>query len=311
MKRIIMSLLVALASANTFAATLEDEPTGFWRDQINYPLTPYLIVIALLAVVLLVMCIVAIYVFRFINMLNEQTEREQALKLGKAYVPSQSYWAQLITRMNDAVPVAQEETIEMDHSYDGIKELDNHLPPWWKWLFYGTIAWSVVYMIVYHITDSLPLSIEEYHQEVAVAEQAARVHQASQPQQVIDENALTYTPDPAILSNGKEVFMSNNCGACHRNDGGGNGVGPNLTDQYWLHGGDITSIFHTINTGVVEKGMPAWGKSMKPKDVRDVAFFVMSLQGSNPQDAKAPQGDLVNQPPHSLEKDSTEVQAKL
>ena len=151
--------------------------------------------------------------------------------------------------------------------------------------------------------------IEEYQNEVALAEEKARQLRASQPQVAIDENALTFTQDAAIIEKGKSVFTEYNCGSCHRNDGGGNTIGPNLTDEYWLHGGDIKNVFSTIKNGVVEKGMPAWGKSMKPEAVRDVTFFVMSLQGTNPQNAKAPQGEIFK---GTTEKpDSTKVQASL
>jgi cytochrome c oxidase cbb3-type subunit 3 len=118
-----------------------------------------------------------------------------------------------------------------------------------------------------------------------------------------------FTKDVAIIEKGKSVFAEYNCGSCHRNDGGGNTIGPNLTDEYWLHGGDIKNVFGTIKNGVVEKGMPAWGKSMRPEAVRDVTFFVMSLQGTNPQNAKAPQGEIFK---GTTEKaDSTKVQASL
>jgi cytochrome c oxidase cbb3-type subunit 3 len=211
-------------------------------------------------------------------------------------------------KVNDSVPIEDEKSIELDHNYDGIKELDNHLPPWWKWLFYGSMAWAVVYMVVFHITDTFPLSLGEYQNEVAVAEQQIRIQQASQPETVIDENSLVYSFDAAIIESGKKVFMDFNCGACHRNDGGGNVVGPNLTDAYWIHGGDIKDLLSIIKNGAVEKGMPAWGKSMSPENVRDVSFFVMSLQGSNPVDAKAPQGELFQQP-EPIKGDSTNIQA--
>jgi cytochrome c oxidase cbb3-type subunit 3 len=86
-----------------------------------------------------------------------------------------------------------------------------------------------------------------------------------------------------------------NCVPCHRNDGGGNTIGPNLTDNFWLHGGAVKNVFSTVNTGFVEKGMPAWGKTMSQGDVRDVTFFVLSLQGTNPANPKAPQGEPMEQ----------------
>jgi cytochrome c oxidase cbb3-type subunit 3 len=101
------------------------------------------------------------------------------------------------------------------------------------------------------------------------------------------------------------VFTSNNCQQCHRTDGGGNAIGPNLTDAYWIHGGSIKNVFQTVKNGVVEKGMPAWGKVMSPTDVRDVTFYVMSLQGTDPPEAKKPQGNLYTPEPQTSPADST------
>jgi cytochrome c oxidase cbb3-type subunit 3 len=253
---------------------------------------------------------VGIYVFRIVSILREQVEKEKAQKLGVAYVPAPGWWERFTQRMNASVPVEQEKNIELDHSYDGIKELDNHLPPWWKWLFYGTIGWAVVYVIVFHFSASLPLSEEEYQIEIAQAEEQARKLKAEQPQATIDESNLQYTADAAILEKGKTVFANNPCGSCHRNDGGGNTIGPNLTDEYWIHGGDAKNIFNTIKNGAVDKGMPAWGKAMSAQDLRDVTFYIMSLQGTKPVDAKAPQGELVKQTT-PVKTDSTKTQASL
>lgn len=203
-----------------------------------------------------------------------------------------SWWQRFLESVNPAVPIERESDIDTGHDFDGIRELDNHLPPWWKGLFYGCIIWGAGYLVVYHVTDSLPLQLNEYQAELANAEEHARIVKASQPAEAIDENTLEYVADEAILARGKTVFTSNNCGSCHRNDGGGNSIGPNLTDEYWLHGGSIKDIFSTVNKGVVEKGMPAWGKVMSSKDVRDVAFYIMSLKGTNPPDAKKPQGEI-------------------
>jgi cytochrome c oxidase cbb3-type subunit 3 len=244
-----------------------------------------------------------------LNVLTEEAARSKAEQTGVEYRPTISWWQQIWERMNASVPVEQEKDIELDHSYDGIRELDNHLPPWWKWLFYGSIAFSVVYLIVYHVTGTLPLSGDEYKRELAVAEDQVRRYLASQPQAVIDENTLEYTADPEAIEKGKTVFINNNCGGCHRNDGGGNAIGPNITDEYWLHGGSVKDIFVTIRDGVVEKGMPAWGKTMSAQDVKNVTFFVMSLQGTNPPDAKKPQGELFK--PATTSSDTVKVQAGL
>lgn len=289
---------------SSHASAQETGRISFWDDPVNHPLTPLYVVSALVLIAILTALVVAIYLLKIFNILFEQPEDEKAVR---PYAKRESWWNKFLNQLNNSVPVAREEEIDMGHSYDGIRELDNHLPPWWKWLFYGTIAWSVVYLVVYHVTNSMPLSREEYQEEVALAATQIQALRASQPQAEIDESALVYSNDAAIIAKGQELFMDYNCGSCHRNDGGGNTIGPNLTDPYWLHGGNIKDIFATITNGVVEKGMPAWGNAMSPESVRDLSFFVMSLNGTTPVDPKAPQGKLHEPQPESTI-DSSNVQ---
>ena len=284
----------------------QDAPKSFMND----PLFPLAVIGLFVFVVVILVLISAVMLLRVLNIMVRNAGMEKAAKLGIPYVPDQSWLEKLWMDMNATIPLTEEKNIELDHNYDGIRELDNHLPPWWKWLFYATIVWGVIYFAVYHISSSLPLSEEEYHNEVAAAEEQARILKASQPQAVVDENTLVFTNDADVIAKGKAVFGSNNCASCHRNDGGGNMVGPNLTDQYWINGGEIKNLFLTIKNGRVEKGMPAWGKVMSQQDVRDVAFYVMSLQGTNPKDAKAPQGEKF-EPKEAAPADSTKVQASL
>lgn len=305
MKRLLTTIIAAIFALPAMSQSGESAPGSFLND----PMLPIYILTAALILLLILVAAVAIYVIRVLNVLSEDAMRLKAQATGAVHQKRAGWWQRFIEKMNASVPVEQEKDIELDHSYDGIRELDNHLPPWWKWLFYGSIAFAVVYMIVYHVSGTLPLSIDEYHREVALAEEQIKKYQASQPRAAIDENSLEYTADSEIIEKGKQVFMSNNCGGCHRNDGGGNTIGPNLADEYWLHGGDIKNIFSTIKNGVVEKGMPAWGKSMSAEDVRDVTFFVMSLQGTNPPDAKAPQGEIFKQV--NLNTDSAQTQTGL
>lgn len=251
---------------------------------------PVYIAGALVIVLLILVTAVTLYTIRVLNFLTRETQGHAAPAGGQS---TGSWWSRMMEKINGAVPLEAEKQIELDHNYDGIRELDNHLPPWWKVLFYGSMVWGAIYLVVYHVTDSLPLSIEEYQNELARADEQIRIYQASQPKVVIDENTLEYTEDAEAIEKGKSIFLTNNCGGCHRNDGGGNSIGPNLTDEYWLHGGDIKDVYRTIRDGVVEKGMPAWGKSMSAQDVKDVTFFVMSLRGTNPPDAKGPQGEPV------------------
>jgi cytochrome c oxidase cbb3-type subunit III len=302
----IFSTVAASALAGQ-AMSQSAEPVS--RNFLNNPLLPMYVTAGAVLLLLILVALVAIYVIRVLNYLTAQTLRQQGQSIPASKTSSEGWWKRFVQKMNASVPVEQEKDIEMDHSYDGIKELDNHLPPWWKWLFYGTIGWAVVYLIAFHLTDTLPLSQDEYKRELALAEEQIKKYEASQPKVAIDENTLEYSNDATSIANGKTVFINNNCGGCHRNDGGGNTIGPNLADEYWLHGGEIKKVFQTIKNGVVEKGMPAWGKSMSAQDVRDVTFFVLSLQGTNPPDAKAPQGEIFKTVKTST--DSVKTQAGL
>ena len=277
---------------------------GFWADPINHPLSLFYLVIAIIGVTVGLVLVAAIYMLRVLNLFVTQAKKERAEKAGLVYRPESTWWEKAWDSFNASVPLDKEKDIDLGHEYDGIRELDNHLPPWWKGLFYGCVIWAFVYMVIYHYSSSLPLSAQEYENELATVAEELRVLRASQPVEVIDENTLTFTRDENLIANGKKVFMSNNCGSCHRNDGGGNAIGPNLTDPYWVHGGSLKEVFLTIKTGVIEKGMPAWGKVMSPSDVRDVAFFVMSLQGSNPVDSKKAEGKLVEPEPSLIPADS-------
>jgi cytochrome c oxidase cbb3-type subunit 3 len=290
-KVIVASSLALLISTSAFAQE-SSAAKSFWADPFNHPMLKVYLAMGFAVVTIVLVVATLVYLLRVIKFLVRQNEIATARKTGITYVPSPTFFEKIWQDINDSVPVAKEEDIDLGHSYDGIRELDNHLPPWWKGLFYACVIWGIGYMIVYHITGSLPLSLDEYENELALADENARILKASKPAELIDENTLLYTADPDLIGKGKLVFTSNNCGSCHRADGGGNTIGPNLTDEYWFHGGSIKDIFATVNKGVLEKGMPAWGKVMSASDVRNVAFYIMSLQGSNPKDGKAPQGEL-------------------
>jgi cytochrome c oxidase cbb3-type subunit 3 len=286
MKRLVFLLiLMPLVSFGQTAA-----PKDFWADPFNSPLMPLYAVTFLVFITIILVIVVAIMMLRVLNLMVKKAAEEKAAREGRTYVPELSLWDKFWQDFNASVPLEKEKSIDLGHDYDGIRELDNHLPPWWKGLFWGCIIWGAIYMVMYHVTFSLPLSTEEYDNQVAEAEAAKKALLASQPAAVIDENTLVYDANAEFIEKGKAVFTGNNCQSCHRDDGGGNTIGPNLTDNFWIHGGSIKNVFVTIKNGVVEKGMPAWGKVMSPQDVRNVTFYVMSLRGSNPPNGKAPQG---------------------
>ncbi len=179
----------------------------------------------------------------------------------------------------------------MDHQYDGIQEYDNPMPRWWLYIFYATIAFSVLYALNLPGIGNGKGRIANYERDVAEAQARRAAEAAKTPQIVVTDAALLAAAhDPATLALGKTTFT--NCMPCHRADGGGN-IGPNLTDHYWLHGGKPSEIFHTVSTGVLDKGMPAWGTMLKPDQVRSVVAYVLTLQDSHPANPKPPQGAKV------------------
>jgi len=191
--------------------------------------------------------------------------------------------------LNDSVPVEREKEVLTDHDYDGIKELDNNLPPWWLYGFYLTIIFSIGYMGHYHIFGTGPSSEQEYLAELAAADVAKAEYLASVGE-VIDENTVVQVSDTELLARAQTIFIEK-CAACHTPTGGGS-VGPNLTDEYWIHGGSINDIFRTIKYGVPEKGMIPWQGILTPEEMQSVSSFIMDLQGTNPEGALPPQGDL-------------------
>lgn len=203
---------------------------------------------------------------------------------------SESIWT---GALSGAVALEEEKDILMDHEYDGIMELDNKLPPWWLYMFYFTIAFGVVYVGYYHFSDG-PSQLEEYKAEMALAEEQKAAFLASSANNV-DESNVELLADATALANGKEKFESL-CVACHAASGGSTqnppGVGPNLTDEYWLHGGGIKNVFKTIKYGVPAKGMIAWESQLSPRQMQEVASYILSLKGTNPPNAKEPQGEL-------------------
>ena len=173
----------------------------------------------------------------------------------------------------------------LDHNYDGIHEFDNDLPPWWKYGFYATIIFAVGYVAYYHVFKAGQLQGAEY----AVEMQQAALLIAATPD---DPNLLTtYQPlmVPAELSSGKAIFATN-CAPCHGASAEGK-VGPNLTDEFWLHGGEVNHVYKTIKFGVIGKGMVAWKGKLSGKQILQVSSYVLSLQGTKPANAKPPQGE--------------------
>lgn len=207
----------------------------------------------------------------------------------------------IVSKISAAAPLEKEQDIIMEDNFDGIRELNNKIPPWFNILFAVTIIFAAVYLLDYHVFGSGEVSQEEYQQEMDEA--ALQKEILNRTGKLISEATVTELKDPPSLQSGKETFLAK-CAVCHGRQAEGI-VGPNLTDDYWIHGAGIKNIFRTIKNGVPQKGMPTWDGQISPKQIQEVASFVMSLHGTNPPNAKAPQGVLVK-----AGEDSSAVQAK-
>lgn len=174
----------------------------------------------------------------------------------------------------------------LDHSYDGIQEYDNPMPRWWLWIFYASIVFVPFYYLAPSPFGEGEGAVAQY--EAEMARQAALQPPASSVAAVTDEQLNEGANDPVVLAEGRQVF-STNCAVCHRADGGGL-IGPNLTDEAWIHGDSPTRLHATIVEGVLAKGMPGWGRILKPAQVDAVTAYVLSLKGTNPPSPKAPEG---------------------
>lgn len=188
--------------------------------------------------------------------------------------------------------MAKTEDKILDHDYDGIKEYDNPLPPWWVALFIITIIWSVAYIFYYHIAGIGKTQFEEYSAEMSKSSE--NTEQLAGKMAAMWANIkFEQLKDPKDISAGMEIFHKN-CISCHGDNGQG-GIGPNLTDDYYLHGKGIENTMKTIMNGVPDKGMISWKPLLKPEEIQKVASFVLSIHGSNPANPKAPQGTLIKE----------------
>ncbi len=263
LKSLILTLLFSFLQ-NGFAQTTGGELTKSYYDVVG-------------ASLLIVMLLIVLG-FLFFGM-GESAKRESKLSLGLGKIKNYIIGLK---------PIEKEKDIMFDHAYDGIHELDNNIPPWFNYLFWGTVLFGVFYMVNYHILSSGDVQASEYKEEVKLAE-LKRIEMIKSGV-LLDENKLNVLTDVTALSSGKEIFIKN-CAVCHAEKGGGL-VGPNLTDDYWIHGGGIKNVFATIKNGVPAKGMITWKNQLNPRQIQEVASFVLSLRGTNPPNPKASEGIL-------------------
>ena len=197
--------------------------------------------------------------------------------------------------MSDSKPAletAVDDELLMDHEYDGIKEYDNPMPAWWKALFLASVLFSVGYVFWYHVSGRGQSVAEEYAADVKAAN-AIRAKQALKEK--VSEETLVQLMSDANLMQGAAQLFDQKCKACHAEQGQGN-IGPNLTDNHWIHGqGQLMDIYKVVSGGSVLKGMPAWSQQLSPTELRQVVAFVGTLRGKNVP-GKAPEGNEVPAP---------------
>ena len=186
-------------------------------------------------------------------------------------------------------PIEQEGEIVLDHNYDGIRELDNKLPPWWLYGFYITIIFGGIYLLRYHVFDGTKQA-KEFEIEMEEARLAVEEYKKT-AKDLVDVNTVELLTEASDLAAGKAIFETT-CIACHKIDGGG-GIGPNLTDEYWILGGGIKNVFNTISEGGrAGKGMVPWKTELSPLQMAQVASYVLGFQGTSPAEPKAPEGEI-------------------
>lgn len=190
------------------------------------------------------------------------------------------------------VPLEKESELDLGHSFDGIHELDNKLPPWWVYLFFITIIWGIAAIYYNHFREDSKGQVDIYYAEMKIAEEAKEAYLLKQAN-AVDESNVMYLTEASDLASGQSTFV-NLCSTCHGAQGQG-GVGPNMTDDYWIHGGSITEIFKTIKYGVPEKGMIAWNSQLSPSAMQKVSSYIKSIHGTNPPNPKEPQGLLYEE----------------
>lgn len=222
------------------------------------------------------------------HLLSEEEKQKKAAEEELSFTES-AWYQKMMQMLTRSKPMAMEGELLLDHDYDGIKELDNDLPPWWKYLFVASVIWGFAYFIHYEVLNGDNQEME-LQQEIAEAKIALEEYKKTAPD-LMDEDKVTLLTDAADLAKGKTIFETN-CVACHKADGGGQ-IGPNLTDDHWILGGGIKNVYHTlVNGGRAGKGMVAWKTMLKPTEIQQVASYVLSLQGTNPPDAKPAEGEV-------------------
>ncbi len=304
----LLSLLALLVITGSPAMAQSEQSS--WYATLSSMDSSQVTLLIILGVVLLLIVLLLVLMIYLMSFMAAVFHKENP---SLAHEPSwwESFKEKFVTGKMDEVGGKDEKAKVMsDHSYDGITELDNFMPPWLQWVFIGSIAFAVIYFVNYTVLGIGPTGEEEYQEELRLEAIAAETRKANLVAG-IDETTVVFDESAAAISSGKSIFETN-CAACHAADGGG-GVGPNLTDEFWLHGGSIQDVFKVVKYGVVEKGMIPWQDQLSPEQMQQVSSYILTLVGTTPANPKEPQGEPYSATPaaETPVTDSTTVVASI
>ncbi|WP_033961461.1 cbb3-type cytochrome c oxidase N-terminal domain-containing protein [Psychroserpens jangbogonensis] len=249
-------------------------------------------VLLFLVLVLLIIIAIEAIVSSIKNVLYQSLDEESKARFDakKSKTPALITWIdETYNKLVGTKPMAEEHEIILDHNYDGIKELDNNLPPWWIYGFYASIVFAAVYLVRFHVLNG-ENQYDELESDLVQAKLDIEEYKKT-AKDLVDFNTVELLTDAGDLKAGQKLFDLN-CVACHKADGGG-GIGPNLTDKNWILGGGIKNVFKTISEGGRDgKGMIAWKQSLKPSEMAQISSYVLQFEGTTPAEPKAAEGDI-------------------
>jgi len=275
----ILMLLIGSGHLSQAQSLSSIDSSGYWLS---------FVLVGVICFEALIIILFSIQTLKFLK--PDELEEDMALAPERSKNWFDKWW----DKINNFKPLSEEANIDTGHSYDGIRELDNVTPTWFVTGFLLTILFAGVYLYRYHIGKTAPLQIEEFTIEMAKAEEEKSKLLLTKADNVDESNVVLL--GASDIDNGKKLFAST-CAACHGANGASmpGGVGPNLADEYWIHGGSIKDIFKSIKYGWPEKGMIAWQNNLSSKQMAQLSSFIISIQGSKPAGAKEPQGEIYKE----------------
>jgi cytochrome c oxidase cbb3-type subunit III len=306
MKKFKSVIILLVGIFSSLPAMAQSSETS-WYSQLQQMESTQLTLLVIMAVVLGVIVLLLILMIYLMSFMVAVFKKENPV-----VEEGPSWWDEFklkyITGKMRPVGGKEEKQMMLDHNYDGIVELDNHMPPWLVNVFYVTIAFAVIYFTYYTVLGIGKTQLEEYAEEQRIAAIKIEQYQALAVSS-IDESTVTFDATPQALESGQRIYSAN-CVACHATDGGG-GIGPNLTDEYWIHGGSIADIFKIVKYGVVEKGMIPWQDQLSPEEMQNVSSYILTLVGTTPVNPKGPEGEkyepAIEQPLDALSGDELDL----